>query len=609
MWFGGSSGPVANAWVPETCKTLWSAASSRCWIVGEWRPESIKRIRLGAQVTMVAGVCDVGMDDLTRMARSGVPDDAPWRWAGSYTVVQAGRQGTTIWTDLGGAWPIYTARLDDTTYWATSSRALAALVGGRVDEDWLSAWLLAPDAPELLRGRSAFSDVRHVPPGHQLLLRSDGHIDARPLWSSRPQSRSHEQHLRAELSAAVRVRVSTAEAPTVDLSGGYDSSALAVLAADCLRPGRAVTAVTVYGQGVEAGGDLAYSRLVAAHADLQHRFLPIDQDLLPYSALTEVPVTDEPAPSTISYARFRAQLLWIREVLGSDCHLTGDGGDSLLCSPPMMLSELVGARRYRRATKEALAWARLRRVSALGLLTSAHRASRTPRAAALLALADALRSSTRRPSAPVHGTVGWIEVAAPPVWATTATREMAANVAEEVSLSVSAAGNCDLTRFILAERIAEVGRTARADAQLAEFNGIALHNPFTDSRVVDTCLAIPLGERPGPAEYKPVLRAALSDLFPDLLKARLTKGSFTSDYYGGLRVNLDALNALTVGHLAERGLINPSALRMTLRLAAAGISSAYTAIEPAIRAEAWLRAVHGADTVRWMRTPSPQEVH
>lgn len=160
----------------------------------------------------------------------------------------------------------------------------------------------------------------------------------------------------------------------------------------------------------------------------------------------------------------------------------------------------------------------------------------------------------------------------------------------------------------ISEIVARVGRTARADVQLAEFHGVPLHNPFVDSRLADSSLSVPLDERPGPAEYKPIMRDALADLFPASLAARRTKGSFTADYYQGMRANLSALHGLAGGRLAELGLVNPAALRHTLTAVSAGVPVPLSAVEPAIATEVWLRAIDAAPAVAWTAAQTVQGV-
>jgi asparagine synthase (glutamine-hydrolysing) len=594
LWFGGFSGSGVPRHLPLNRRHLWSSVPN-VWRVGNGSDSAVRVAHTAQRSVAVIGTCGARPDEVMHLAQYGVTDTVAWRWPGSYTVIQVDDRGTTVWTDLASACPVYYTGTDHGMYWASSARALAGLHGAGVDRDTLAARLLVPGVPALVASRSAFAGVCMVPAGHRLVLPVVGQPEVRSVWQPRPRSGDHPARLRVELSAAVSLRVDTAEHPTADLSGGYDSSALALLAAERLSPDRAMTAVTVHAEGVTDGGDLTYAHLVAEHPGIAHRLLPIGASQLPYSGMEGVPATDEPAPSTVAYARFSAQLDWMREVCRSDSHLTGDGGDTLLCSPPMMLADVILARRYRRALDEALAWSRLRQISALPLLAEAARTARTTREAAL----EALERAVRMGQASSDTMAAWYSVAAVPTWATSEVRERAVEVAWEAADLAGLWPVRDLTAYVIAEAMAEVGRTARADAQLAEAAGIELHNPFIDSRVVDACLSIPLADRPGPAEYKPILRAAMADLFPAQLARRTTKGSYTSDYYGGIRANLDALSELADGRLADLGLIDPAAFRRTLRLAAAGVQAAYVTVEPVIRTEVWLRAIDAAPAVPW----------
>ena len=117
--------------------------------------------------------------------------------------------------------------------------------------------------------------------------------------------------------------------------------------------------------------------------------------------------------------------------------------------------------------------------------------------------------------------------------------------------------------------------------------------------MLDTALAVPLDARPGPARFKPLLREAMRDLFPPMLAARTTKGTFTSDYYGGIRANLANLLILANGRLAAAGLVDPAAARQALTLAAAGVPDAFTTVQHIIATEAWLCALDAATPVAW----------
>ncbi|WP_418154782.1 albusnodin/ikarugamycin family macrolactam cyclase [Actinoalloteichus caeruleus] len=602
-WFGGFSNPTAPPRTPADSGRPWPSVPG-VWTAGQWTGPEVRTTCTGRRFVVVIGPCGIAQEDLARLGAFGAPDDVAWRWSGSYTTVEITDEHTKVWTDLGGAWPIYTMSADGGAYWASSSRALAGLTDAGLDLDRLAAWMLAPAVPLLLAGQSAFTGVDLVPAGHRLTVTRDGMIRTNRMWSPRPRSGSARRRLRAELAAAVALRVDAASAPTVDLSGGCDSTALALLAHESAGHGQTVTGVTVYPVGHPAGGDLEYARLAAERSGITHRLMPLDSDHVPYTALSAVPVTDEPAPSTVAHARFSGQLHWMRDALGTDCHLTGDGGDSLLCSPPIMLADLLATGHHRRGLIETIRWARLRRLPVWPLLTSAYRSARTTRAGALASLSVDLFTGARKPT---DGDIAWCATELVPPWATYDARSRAVAVASAMTEQADQPPIGLFAATVAAEGIADVGRSARADIQLAEAAGVPLHNPFTDSRVVDAYLSLPLDERPGPADYKPILRDALADLFPAALAARTTKGDFNSDHYHGMRANLNELHALVDGRLAALGLVNPAEFRRTLTMTAAGLPVAFSTVEPAVAAEVWLRALADAPNVAWTPAAATKE--
>ncbi|WP_369812851.1 albusnodin/ikarugamycin family macrolactam cyclase [Frankia sp. R43] len=596
-WFGGFSSAAKPPRTPVNSAEVWPTISG-CWTVGRWDGNEVRATYSDHRMVAVIGPCAITRNSLARLGTHGVPDDVAWRWAGSYTTVEVTDSLTRIWTDLGGAWPIYTASLDGGVYWSSSSRALAALTGAGPDLDRLAMWLLAPSVPVLFAGRSAFKGVGLVPAGHRLTLIRSGAVRSERMWSPRPCVDSPGRRLRAELAAAVAVRAVNATALTADMSGGFDSTSLALLAHASSGTARPVTGVTVHPVGHATGGDVDYARLAARHSGIVHRLMPLGAEHAPYSALDVVPVTDEPAPSTIAHARFSGQLTWMRSTFGTDCHLTGDGGDSLLCSPPIILADLFAIGHSRRAVVETIRWARLRRLPVWPLLRSAHRVSRGRRAAALAALATELGGGSSRSTA--DGDIGWCGIEPLPSWATLQARERARAVAAAVAECADDPTPGSFATVMTGEGMAEVGRSARADIQLAEAAGVSLHNPFTDSRVVDAYLSLSLGDRPGPADYKPVLRAAMADLFPARLAERTTKGDFNPDHYQGMRTNLASLHALADGRLAALGLVEPGEFRQTLTMTAAGLPVPFATVEPALAAEVWLRALSDTSDVAWI---------
>jgi len=551
-WFGGyvPDRPGEAGWPrPPGARLLW-AGQFPVWCEGPW-PDSEVRVARQAQVAVI-GPCAAA--DLTFAASDA--HGLAVAHAGSYTVVQASREELRVFTDLGFAWPVYLARYGAGTAWASSARMLAGLTGARPDPAWLAAALIDPAAPGC-GARSPFEGITVVPPGSRACLRPRRPPVITPAATLERRSRTEAAAiLRGALSEGIAVRVRAAVHPSSDLSG-LDSGSVCVLAAAHVRPPARLTAVTVHPAGRDEGGDIDCARAVIGPAmPADHRLLPLGPGHLPGTALDQVPATDEPAPSAVTWARLAAELALLAS-LGSDCHLTGDGGDTLFHPGPGSLEGLARSGRWLRLAARAQGWGRLRESSPWPLLTQAVRGSSPP---------------------------------GPAPWATSKAIEMAAH---DRGHGHEPAGS----RALL--EIQAVGRTARADAQLAEAFGIRLHNPFTDSAVIAAALSVPAWKRGDPWHYKPLLTCALNGLLPPGLAARTTKGTFDADHHQGLRANLPAVLSLADGHLAALRLIDPHQLSMAIRNAAAGQPTVFGLLEPVLAAETWLRSLAAAQAPAW----------
>lgn len=533
MWFGGSTDPRVRT-RPTDARTVADLPS--LWMSpGYPEPHMVIPYRERGSGLAVIGACGADLHQVQQTLAHGVPDDVSWRWAGSYIVVEVTPGRVTLWTDLG-ATPLYTRRTVHGLLWSSSARALASLHG---DPEISLPHMAARVIGDRTEG-SCFTHVDPLPFGHKVRLIGRG-VDQRPVW--RPavtDGADHGRRLRRALEAAVAVRVDSAKQPTTDFSGGFDSTALGLLAATRLASeGRHITGVTLHPEGVLHGGDLDYAREAVPHQGLRHLWMPMRRDHLPYNDLDLVPATDEPAPSTVSYAHFSAQLVWLTEQ-GSDTHMTGDGGDGLLLTPPSHIAYLMRRGRPWTALGEASRWAQLRR-------TSVWEALRNARSAPQVRTPFDLDSPTHH--AMLRGRM------------TTA-------------------------------------RTARADVEIAHGFGVRLHNPYFDAQIIHTYLSTPVRDLPGPTRYKPILVEAMRDLFPPRLARRTTKGDSSSDHHCGLRTALPALTDFIDGHLADVGLIDPSKIAKTMRQVAAGVGD-LSLVQPVIETEAWMRAVRNAPVLRW----------
>ena len=571
-------------------------ADGRLWELGKPGILPLTAARAGRRLLAVIGTCGASPAELVQLAARGVDPEAVHAWPGAYALVQYDEDRLALFTDLASAVPLYTAVTPNGTAWCTSSRALAALTGAGIDQAWLAAGLLLPGQPAAREGKSAFTEVQHVPAGHRADLAPGRPVRWTRTWTPRPDAPldAAGHRLGTALRAAVAARVTGTGTCTADLSGGMDSTTIALLAACELHPvGGRITATTLHPASVTTGGDLDYAAAVVAPGLVAHRIPLTDAHLSHTPAPAPLPALDEPAPATGTQACFTHHLRALRDAFDSRCHLTGDGGDSLLCPPLQYLPDLIRHRALRRAAAHCAGWADLHEGSPTALWRAALCAARHDRPTALEHAARSVLGEARGASP-----LDWYGAPTPPPWATGPAAELAAG-----QLRMAAAGpqpnGRDAAAWLTWEQITEVGRTAAADAHLAyAVAGVPLHNPFTDSAVVAAALSTALHEIATPYAYKPLLPRALPGLLPPAVACRRTKGDSTADFIRGFRANLGDLLDLADGRLAARGLIDPGALRDELHLCAAGLSLP-AALDPALSTELWLRSLDQAPAIRW----------
>ncbi|WP_272923808.1 albusnodin/ikarugamycin family macrolactam cyclase [Streptomyces sp. SID3343] len=574
------------------------------WLIPEGPLPDIRTGRSARRMVCVLGTCGADDHALHKIAVQGVRPPDLWRWPGAYVLVEISERRIALYADLASAVPLYWTRAPSGPAWSTSARALAGLIHAAVNPMWLAVRLLTPANPSAIPTLSAFTGIHRVPGGHRVDLTPAEVRAPIALWSAEPTTNATEAATRFgnALTASVELRTFQCQRLTADLSGGMDSTAVTRVAAENLAgQGRSVAAVTLHHQDAPTGGDLDHVTAAAAHSAIEHHMLALDDRHQLFTGLEEIlPPTDEPAPATIGHVFFAHQLRYVRDTFGSDGHLTGDGGDTLLSPPLLYLADLLRTGRPHTALNHALGWAQVRRTHPVQLFKQAQVAAGTPYALAFRRAARVLTGEAKGP-----GGISLLPVEPPAAWATESARYSAANVYKEAARRADhAAPIGDLANAVTWDQIGEIGRTAAADASLAHtLSGVPLHNTFCDSNVVAAALACPSPTRSRPDAYKPLLIRALPQILPASIAARVTKGESTSDHIRGMRTNMDTVLLLADGHLAALGLLDIDAFHVTARRTAAGIGPGDD-VEPVLATEMWLRAHHETPAYKWRYGPA-----
>ncbi|MDX3000748.1 albusnodin/ikarugamycin family macrolactam cyclase [Kribbella solani] len=595
-WLASLVGP-ATALAPPTgispsavCVTT---RSLRLWHTPAVPGASTRQVEVPGCHLFILGFCTNSEDEITAAAGAIATgrDDALSQINGSRYIVATREDDTLIMGDLAGQRIVYFARLGDGSVLASSdSGILAPYVEGGLDERWLMARLLLPDAADVWWSGTPWQQITAVRPAQLLRVAGSGRVSTHPIDSLPAPDRGLIEagaSLNSALQRAVCARIKEAVLPSADLSGGLDSSTVAVLAARSTD--RPVSALTLITPGVD---DAEPARAVALEVpQLVHIELETDGDLLPYSALDRLPLLDEPDGCAATVNREMWWLHYLAES-GFDLHLSGDGGDGVLLARPAYLADLATPRRLTELRRHVNGWARLRHQPPAALIRAAVKARTTTYADASKSAYLDLLSGRPRPTT-WSALVSRFDLSGVTTWATPDSRLMVAGLLREHMdkyVQPVAPGSFGIGDTAAWLSLNAFSRGQRIYHQLAAEAGVNHHAPYLDDDVVRACWSVPAWRRSTPETAKPLLRHAFTGCVPDTVLNRSTKGDYTATSYLGLRQNADILTDVFTGsRMAASGLIDEGKVRAEIRRGAAGLPIRLAAFDSVLGTELWLR--------------------
>ncbi|MFD7409382.1 asparagine synthase-related protein [Streptomyces sp. NPDC059866] len=523
------------------------------------------RVRMaveGPVALAVVGDCPAADQDL----RAALPAvrvgrwDELTRWPGSYWVVADDGRHRFVCGDLAGIRAVYYARGEEGTPWATEPGLLGRPLVA--DLPWLAARLTTGE--HHWPHRSPYEQIRMMPGGFGLLLTPAAPPQLVDITDVEPvdELREGAERFGRALTDAVQLRVHAAGGVVgADLSGGLDSSAAVVLAADA----GTVHAVT-YTDGYTSGEDMAFAARVAEHTGIAHTVATGADEQLPFGFASGQPTGTEPVLEAAMYAMDTA---YLHPVRGLPLHLTGHGGDIVLDASSSCWVRLLQDGRRREAHRQVVAFTRLRNTAPGPYWKALKQAAELGRSGSLERAAEALERGPITPETAVAGW-SWCRLGAGASWLTAKGRHQVAALLRQAARDRQPELADEFDQWAA---LRSVGTSARGWAPYAEALGVTPVYPYLDNQVVRAAFAVPALARRGLVTYKPLLRAALPQL-PDWLTTRRSKGSFTAQRIAGLARHRDRLDELIASSpLAAGGLIDPAAVRAALAQAARGQSA------------------------------------
>ncbi|MEU6404870.1 asparagine synthase-related protein [Streptomyces sp. NPDC046985] len=575
MWLaGGALEPPAGA---ALTAPVWHPAGAR-----------VRSMEAGAVRAVVAGVCRADDAEVCRVAAEVAAGrtEVIVSMGGSYwmAVHDDRRRRTVVAGDLAERRGVFLARAELGAMWATDASVLARQLGHGPDLELLAAQITVGSA-EHWPHRSLWSGVERVPGGFALILDERGArtVDVRP----RPDGRTMEQgaeEIGAALWGAVQgyARVAGARV-SADLSGGLDSSAVVIAAAEVSR----IVAVT-HGGPLADAEDERLARDIAAYVGAEHHVSSGGPGSAHFARWPRV----TPAAPVLPVASYSLDGDYLPPARGvSALHLTGHGGDVVLESSTAAWTALIQDGQTRRAKQAVRALAR-RVNTAPGPLWRAVRNGARGRDLAMQRAAEAVAQG--QPFGDRLGVWTWCSIGPAAQWLTPYGRR---TVAQMLADSGSREGDVHAGAWDDWSALRSNGAALRDGDALSDEHGVHQVAPFLDNEVVRACLTIGASERRQPDRYKPLLALARPEL-PQWLTGRQSKGHFTPLLYEGLRAHrLELRQVIDTSDLVSCGLIDPAAVHSALDATAAGMGRPpLPALESFLITSWWLARVLAPQT-------------
>jgi len=440
-----------------------------------------------------------------------------------------------------GGYPLFWIQHEGTIAFSTSTRPLCAMLPQcTLNEAYCAQFLMVPGPlHEMSSEQCVYLGLQRVLPGTMVIAKTDSdRIERRPYWDWPKHIKDPGTSDLGEVAEQYYTLLRTAVQERMHgctlahLSGGMDSTSVALLARDLVRSGRGEaplhTVSQVYNRLAILARERPYieSALHDETALVAHRLL--SDDLLDFDSFTDPPLHDEPH-TALAYMTSGQHIVNLAASIGALTILTGHGSDEMHSFPPYSLYDLLREHRYGEAWQQATTRAQ----------AGNHSPWRTLITYGLKPLVAQWAAGKRWASLGKIDTDWDVPCWVRPDFAR--RHALQSRAIEEAQQSYQQCEQTSVSYVInaLKRRAGDVWRW-----ELAAPLGIAHTHPFLDTRLLSFSLGMQSRIERLPGQVKPVLAEAMRDILPDIIRYRQSKRGFNEVYHLGLGRNLHSLEAL-----------------------------------------------------------------
>lgn len=511
------------------------------------------------------------------------------KWAGSYWVLVTTPSSYITIGDLAGCRPVYVNFTKDK--WSIRSADIAF--------SGIDYRLSLPSIvlPPLRLGEihpTSYEGVSRVLPGVATIAdRKTGQIHLERFWQisfGTDDVTSSGQRLLRELTNSMKLRAATG-AISSDLSGGYDSTSVAMIASRFAE----IEAVTIVDKASANDEDVRLAALAAKSTSNIRHFLT-EAHHSPYDFLHQAPWTDQPFSDAASW-EMRKPALELASARGSQLHLTGSAGDVVFSSSPHHLLELARHKAMRNFFRQSHAWAQLRHVSPSQVALQAAFESGKTQTTLLKSLKRDIEVRPGSGFRSGRNSLRWLKPSKAASWF---TEEGRATVRACIDRYIDQSSDRNVGAWLMESELWEFGAYQRELDDQNTSIAVSTSTPFLDNNVIQAVTSLPWHLRQDEKGMKKQLVAAVDSILPQELLNRSSKCSYSATAYSGVRRNYDHLRSLlSSSGMVSSGLLNRDAIIASLDVIRNGAPGPFAALDSLISFELWAQSA----TARQNREP------
>jgi asparagine synthase (glutamine-hydrolysing) len=487
-------------------------------------------------------------------------DRAISRIVGDYSFVywDARAQKVLAVRDAFGVKPLFVREADDVVLFSSAVAPLQSTE--RLDAEFVADFLVGAHGQG---ERTLWSDVRAVPAAH--FARQQGtvrslrrHWDPADIEPVAMTDADAVEQFRTLFDEAVTNRMEPG-ATWAQLSGGLDSSSIAATAA-ALRGPDALAGTLTLVDTMGEGDERRYSDAVAARWGLRNEQL---SDFWPWQYDgTDAPLTDQPSPLYPFYARDRRVYGLARES-GARVVLSGLGADHYLAPTLDYITDMAAQGSPRAAVRELTEWSVVLRQSFWSL-------SRQQ-------LVDPFLPARMRGARTLYDIPSWVRP------------EFAARYRMHSRMQFNDSYLGRPGQRVRTQTLANLSSLQGWFERWPWGEDVELRYPFLHRPLVEAALAMPVSARIKPGMQKWVLRAAVGDRLPEVVRTRRTKGGIDSRILWALQHEQACIDELlSDSSLAAINAVDVDALRSDVDSARRGRTRNNVYLMSALALETWM---------------------